>query len=163
MACIMVIVGCISLSHAMMEKGKTSSRKGGRKIFISFMALSDWKIVFRLNYCLPFMEPKEERKNLKKYFPKSALFCLSFSSFSSFFPCQQLISHSIFSTWEYRRARQLFLTFCALLNYISVPSFLCHVTQSEIINWHLLLALDSRKKLPAAKRVGELCGSMASQ
>lgn len=163
MACIMVIVGCISLSHAMMEKEKTWSRKGGRKIFISFMALSDWKIVFRLNYCLPFMEPKGG-KNLKKYFPKSALFCLSscmLSHFIFFLPTYtslQVISHSTFFHFRISRARQLFLTFCALLNYISVPSFfLCHVTQSEIINWHLLLAcshsLDSRKKLPAARKL----------
>lgn len=60
---------------------KLSSRKGGRKIFISFMALSDWKIVFRLNYCLTFTEPKKKRS--REIFPKisSFLFVLHWKCF----------------------------------------------------------------------------------
>lgn len=177
MACIMVIVGCISLSHAMMEKEKTSSRKGGRKIFISFMALSDWKIVFRLNYCLPFMEPKRG-KNLKKYFPKSALFCLSscmLSHFIFFLPTYtslQVISHSTFFPLQnipceaiiFDLLRSPKLYFCSFL--LLMP---CHTVRNNKLAFtscSLTLSIAAKNFLQrenCEEGEGELCGSMASQ
>lgn len=157
----MVIVGCIFHSHRNDESQWVSERVRERRTgnIYFFYGIIRLKNCFSIELLSPIYGAKSEREEEKR---DSA--CLSFSLL--LFPPITFIRKFLYHNTNifhlrFSNTRQLFLTFLLSLKLYFFPSFLillllflfllvCHVTQSEIINWHFT-SFDSHQKVEREK------------